>query len=438
MKPTEVHVVTGAFGYSGRYIARRLMGAGVLVRTLTSAPQRANPFGAGVEAHPYSFGDPARLVDALRGASVLYNTYWIRFNHAKFKQADAVENTLALFDAAREAGVRRVVHVSITNPSEDSPLERALVESGLPHAILRPTVLFGDEDMLMNNIAWILRRFPVFGVFGDGEYRLQPMFVDDLAELAVREGGGTQDRTIDAVGPETFTYRELVRRIGDIIGRPRPVVSVPPAVGHLVGVVMGKLLGDVVVTRAEIAGLMGNLLCTDSTPAGRTRLTDWARAHADTLGVRYAGELARRTDQPVRGIGVSRAASRMARAWLPKRVARRTGVTRTQPPWPRPDGRGRRPRRFPPRLRTDSAAPARASGFGSYAATGASRAAVGGELRGGGRGPAPAASAGGPETIGKGVSVLRGRLRGLRREGPPDRAGRYRTSHAPSYPAQCC
>lgn len=306
MKATEVHVVTGAFGYSGRYITRRLMGAGVLVRTLTNAPKRANPFGAGVEVHPYSFDDTVRLVDALRGASVLYNTYWIRFNHAKFKQADAVENTLTLFDAARKASVRRVVHVSITNPSEDSPLEyfrgkarleRALLESGLSHAILRPTVLFGEEDILINNIAWILRRFPVFGVFGDGKYRLQPMFVDDLAELAVREGGGTQNRTIDAIGPETFTYRELVRRIGDIIGRPRPVVSVPPAVGHLIGVVMGKLLGDVVITRAEIAGLMGNLLCTDSPPAGRTRLTDWARAHADTLGVRYANELARRTDR---------------------------------------------------------------------------------------------------------------------------------------------
>lgn len=306
MISTEVHVVTGAFGYSGKYITRRLMDRGVSVRTLTSAPQRANPFGAGVEVHPYSFNNPTRLVDSLRGASVLYNTYWIRFNHAKFKQADAVKNTLTLFDAAREAGVRRVVHVSITNPSEDSPLEyfsskakleRALVESGLPYTILRPTVLFGDEDILINNIAWILRRFPFFGVFGDGEYRLQPMFVEDMADLAVREGGGTRNGIIDAIGPQTFTYRELVRRIGEIIGKPRPVVSVPPGVGHLIGVVMGKLLGDVVITRAEIAGLMGNLLCTESPPAGKTRLTDWAKAHADKLGVRYASELARRHDR---------------------------------------------------------------------------------------------------------------------------------------------
>ena len=112
----------------------------------------------------------------------------------------------------------------------------------------------------------------------------------------MREGGGTQNRVIDAIGPETFTYRELVRTIGQVIGRPRPIVSVPPAVGHLVGMVVGKLVGDVVITRAEIAGLMADLLHTDSPPAGETKLTDWAMAHADTLGVRYASELARRTD----------------------------------------------------------------------------------------------------------------------------------------------
>jgi NADH dehydrogenase len=118
--------------------------------------------------------------------------------------------------------------------------------------------------------------------------------VDDLAELAVREGAGAQDRIIDAIGPETFTYRGLVRRIGEIIGKPRPIVSVPPAVGYLIGSVVGRLVGDVVITRAEIAGLMAGLLCTDSPPAGPTRLTEWAAANAGALGMRYASELARR------------------------------------------------------------------------------------------------------------------------------------------------
>ena len=304
-----VSVVTGAFGYSGRYIARRLLDAGVEVRTLTNAPDSQSPFGSRVRAFPFSFDDRPRLVEAMRGATVLYNTYWVRFNHAKFTQADAVRNTLALFQAAREAGVQRVVHLSITNPSQDSPLEyfrgkatleKALMDSGLSYSILRPAVLFGREDVLVNNIAWLLRRFPFFGVFGDGSYRLQPIYVDDMAKLAVAEGSGSESHVVDAIGPETFTYRELVAQIGRIIQKPRPIVSVPPAVGHLVGWVVGKIVGDVVITRAEIAGLMAGLLCTNSKPTGETSLTEWATANSATLGVRYASELGRRKDRTTR------------------------------------------------------------------------------------------------------------------------------------------
>jgi uncharacterized protein YbjT (DUF2867 family) len=305
MAVRPVHLVTGAFGYSGRYIARRLLAAGFEVRTLTNSPRRENPFGGAVRAERFHFDNRVRLVESLRGVSVLYNTYWVRFNQATFQHATAVRNTLELFAAAREAGVGRIVHVSITNPSEDSPLEyfngkarleRALVESGLSYAILRPTVLFGKEDVLINNIAWLLRRFPVFGVFGRGDYRLQPIYVDDLARLAVEQGQAAENRVIDAIGPETFTYRELVERIARIIGRPRPIISLPPSVGYAAGWLMGRLLGDV-VTREEIEGLMSDLLCTDSLPVGRTRLTDWAAERAETLGVRYTSELARRRDR---------------------------------------------------------------------------------------------------------------------------------------------
>jgi NADH dehydrogenase len=306
MADQELHVVTGAFGYSGKYIAERLLRDGRRVRTLTNSVQRANPFEGRVEAGPFHFDNPEQLVRALCGAQVLYNTYWVRFNYADFKHAAAVENTLKLFDAAKQAGVGRVVHVSITNPSEDSSLEyfrgkarleRALRESGLSYAILRPAVLFGGEDILINNIAWVLRRLPVFGVFGSGRYRLQPIHVDDLARLAVEQGREQDNRTIDAIGPETFTYRDLVREIGVIIGKRRPIVSVPPSFGYLTGWLLGKLVGDVLITRDEIDGLMQDLLCTNSPPAGETRLTDWARQHADTLGQRYASELARRRNR---------------------------------------------------------------------------------------------------------------------------------------------
>ena len=300
------HVVTGAFGYSGRYIAARLLDEGHTVRTVTNSLHRRNPFGGRVKAFPFSWEEPDKLVAALEGADVLHNTYWVRFNHREFTHSMAVENTLRLFDAARRAGVRRVVHVSITNPSEDSGLEyfsgkarleRALLESGLSYAILRPAVLFGKEDILVNNIAWALRKLPVFGVFGDGQYRLQPIFVDDLAELAVAQAEEPDDVVIDAIGPETFTFRGLVETVGEIIGRPRKIISVSPAQGYAVSKVIGRLVGDTFLTREEIEGLMQGLLWTDSEPAGTTRLTDWARAHADALGRRYSSELARRRNR---------------------------------------------------------------------------------------------------------------------------------------------
>jgi NADH dehydrogenase len=210
----EVHAVTGAFGYSGRYIAQRLLDAGHRVTTLTNSEPRPDLLAGRVRAFPLTFGDPAQLTKSLQGVAVLYNTYWVRFNHRLFTHDEAVRNTRALFTAARNAGVRRIVHVSITNPSLDSALpyfrgkaelESALQESGISYAILRPTVLFGKEDILINNIAWLLRRFPVFALFGDGQYSLQPIYVDDLARLAVTQGAGDQNVTLDAVGPETFT-----------------------------------------------------------------------------------------------------------------------------------------------------------------------------------------------------------------------------------------
>jgi NADH dehydrogenase len=306
MDGIEKHVVTGAFGYSGKYIAMRLLEEGAQVHTLTNSPQRANPFEGKVTASPYYFEDDQKLVTQLEGCQVLYNTYWVRFNHPLFKHASAVQNTLKLFKAAKKAGVGRIIHISITNPSLDSDLEyfrgkaeleAALIQSEIPHTILRPTVLFGKEDILINNIAWVLRRFPVFGVFGDGEYRLQPIYVDDLARLAVEEGKRRENRIIDAIGPETFTFRELVSSTGLIIGKPRQVVSVPPSIGYYFGTFIGWLKGDVFITRDEIKGLMRGLLYTDSPPTGDTRLTDWMKKHASTLGLYYSSELARRIDR---------------------------------------------------------------------------------------------------------------------------------------------
>jgi uncharacterized protein YbjT (DUF2867 family) len=309
MQPDNVHVVTGAYGFSGKYIAKRLLEAGHQVRTLTNSIARENPFGEKVRAYPFNFDDKNKMIKTLQGGTVLYNNYWVRFNysdHTAFTYADAVANSLILFQAAKEAGIKRIVHVSITNPSEDSPfeyfrgkakLERALEDSGLSYAILRPAVLFGEEDILINNIAWFLRRFPVFGVFGDGQYRLQPIYVDDLARLAVEQGQLIGNATIDAIGPETFTYREIIEAIGIAIGRKRTIVSIPPSLGYAVGALAGRILGDVVITHDEIRGLMAGLLYTGSLPQGDTRLTHWLSEHSDSVGRHYSSELARRKNR---------------------------------------------------------------------------------------------------------------------------------------------
>jgi uncharacterized protein YbjT (DUF2867 family) len=303
MSDKTIHAVTGAFGYSGSYIARRLLQDGEQVMTLTNSPRRNSFLGRQIAVFPFNFEDPGALVNSLRHVSVLYNTYWVRFNHESFQHATAVENTLKLFSAAKEAGVERIVHVSITNPSLDSPLEyfrgkaeleAALRETGISHAVLRPTVLFGKEDILINNIAWLLRKLPIFAVFGDGSYRLQPVFVDDLARLAVEQGAVRENCVINAIGPETFTYRELVRMLGKAIGAERPIIPVSPWIGLQAGRLLGKLVGDVLITAEEIEGLMGDLLYVDARPAGNTHLSTWASQNAESLGMQYSSELARR------------------------------------------------------------------------------------------------------------------------------------------------
>lgn len=297
-----MNVVTGAFSYTGKYITRRLLAMGEPVRTLTGHPTRPDPFQGRVEVMPLAFDRPAELSKSLRGASTLYNTYWVRFEYQSVTFAQAVRNTLALFDAAKAAGVTRLVHVSITGASTDSPLayfrgkgllEEALKASGLGYGILRPTVIFGREDILINNIAWILRRFPVFAVPGDGRYRIQPVYVDDVAEIAVHTGHQTANVAIDAAGPEPYAYEDLVRLIaGALACRPR-IVHVPPALALLASKALGAFVKDVVLTRDEIAGLMAGLLVCQGAPTGTTRLSQWLRENAATLGARYASELER-------------------------------------------------------------------------------------------------------------------------------------------------
>jgi uncharacterized protein YbjT (DUF2867 family) len=293
--------VTGAFSYSGKYITHRLLAEGHEVITLTGHPNRPDPFGGAVKAYPLDF-DEAGMASSLSGVDTLYNTYWVRFDKDGNTQPRAVENTRTLVRAAARAGVRRMVHVSIANPSAESHLpyywgkaanEKAVIESGMSYAILRPTVLFGKEDVLINNIAWLLRRFPFFGQIGDGKYGIQPVYVDDLAALAVEAGARSDNFTWDAVGPDIFTFDALVRLIGEKIGHPKAILHLPPGLALKAAQFISLFVGDVVLTPEEVDGLMANLLVSSEPPRCKTRLGDWLTENRETVGAVYASELAR-------------------------------------------------------------------------------------------------------------------------------------------------
>ena len=293
-------VVTGAFSYSGRAIARELAAAGRAVRTLTGHPQRA-PQGAAVDVRPLDFDDPTGLVDSLRGATTLYNTYWIRFPRGQRDHDRAVANSRTLFSAARRAGVARVVHVSITHPSIESPYsyfrgkslaERALTESGLSYGIVRPTILFGGDDVLLNNIAWLLRRLPVFAIGGRGDYRLRPIHVDDLARLCVQAGADRNDTVLDAAGPERLTFRDLVWKIREAIGSRARLLRVPGPIIPALAYTLGLALRDVVLTPEEYRAMADGLADTNRS-TGTTHLSQWLSDHGAALGLHYANELDR-------------------------------------------------------------------------------------------------------------------------------------------------
>ncbi len=298
----EVNVITGAFSYTGKYITRRLLALGKDVRTLTGHPDRPNPFGEQVQVFPFDFENPGVLVKNLQGVTTLYNTYWIRFSHGTTTFDAAVKNTLALFHAAKEAGVQRIVHVSITNPAETSRLpyfrgkailEQELMRSGLAYAIIRPTVIFGIEDILINNIAWLLRHFPVFPLFGSGHYRLQPIYVEDMADLVVEAGQRSDNVVMDAVGPDIFTFEQLVRLLAEKLHRRVGLIHIRPGLGFALAQLLEPFVGDVLITRDEIAGLMADLLISQQPPTGHTHLAEWLEENAQLVGTKYASELER-------------------------------------------------------------------------------------------------------------------------------------------------
>ena len=298
----DLAVVTGAFGYTGAYVARCLIDEGVRVRTLTRRGDRGDASRGLVETFRLDFSDPDGLRRSMRGAGVLYNTYWIRYARGPTTFDLAVENTRKLVEAAKEAGIGKIVHFSVANASSECRLpyfrakgqvEDMLMGLGVPYCIIRPTLIFGVGDLLLNNIAWALRRFPVFPVYGIGDYPVQPVYAVDLAAQAVEAGSQGNNAIADAAGPETFTFEALLRLMASAMGVRNRLVHTPPSVGLALTRLVGLVMRDVALTRDEVDGLMAGLLTSGDAPTGMTKLSDWLEDNADGLGRSYVSELRR-------------------------------------------------------------------------------------------------------------------------------------------------
>ena len=295
--------VTGVFSYSGRFIAEALLARGWEVVALgRRQPAPADSLAERVDFYPLLLDNEEALVSALSGCEALFNTYWVRFEHGGATFAEAIERSSRLFHAASRAQVRRIVHLSVSNAHAKSPfpyfrgkaaVEAALRRANCSYAILRPTLIFGGrEEVLVNNIAWLLRRLPLFLLPDGGRCRLQPVSVFDLARIAVDLGETEGNVVLDLAGPETFTFADLVAQIKDAVGSHARLLSAPSGFVLTCSALAGFLLRDRLLTRDELGALTDNLLACE-TATTESRFSDWLEANASWLGSNYANELRR-------------------------------------------------------------------------------------------------------------------------------------------------
>src|SRR2546421_179831 len=223
---------------------------GSMKRRIPALVLGGRPKGRGWFIAAFATRPPISLVcSAIRGAAPFTNRSGGRPRRGGLPHAVAVKTTRRRIAAPRRAGVRRIVQTSIANPTASTSsyyrgkaaLEDVVRSSGLSYAIVRPTLLFGEGDVLINNIAWLLRHIPVFGIPGTGRYRLQPMHVKDHAGLLVEVGSELAEVVVDSAGPEIFTFDELVHLLRRALKLRTVVIHVPPALAMVGATMAGRI-----------------------------------------------------------------------------------------------------------------------------------------------------------------------------------------------------
>ena len=245
--------VTGASGFVGRHVTTLLAGRGHQVRALVRDDPGRAAAALPAERTPGDLADPAALAALTRGADVIVHLVGIivEAGAATF-EAVHVEGTRRLLTAAREAGVRRFVHMSAVG-ARDEPgatryhrtkwrAEELVRSSGLSHAIFRPSIISGPENRPIRTLARLHRWSPLVPVFGDGSFAMQPVWIGDVAlAFALAAERPALSGVFELGGPATLTYEEFVRAIGRAAGHPRRLVHVPLAVARAAAAALGVM-----------------------------------------------------------------------------------------------------------------------------------------------------------------------------------------------------
>ena len=234
-------LVTGATGFLGRRVVQKLLEHNYQVRCLVRTPGRERIFPEGtVDVYYGDIDSPEALLSACRGVEqVIHLVAVIRETGAATFDAVnrvGVENVVAAASAA--GGVQQLIHVSavgaVNNPEYPYLLskwqgEQAVVASGLPHTIIRPSIIFGEGDEFLSSLAALVRIFPLVPIISSGRNRLQPIWVDDVAQCIALSLSrhDLQGHILELGGPEQVSYNEIVGILSRTMGRKRLRLHVP-------------------------------------------------------------------------------------------------------------------------------------------------------------------------------------------------------------------
>ncbi|HXR24984.1 MAG TPA: NAD(P)H-binding protein [Candidatus Binataceae bacterium] len=276
----RIIAIAGGSGFIGRAIVRRLAAIpGLTVRVLTRDPVKARVRLAAegkVDFVSADVNDPARLATVIAGADTIINA--VQFDGypiekpsrgLTFNRVD-YGGTVSLIAATKAAGVPNFIYISGAAADERSPnpafrakgrAERALRDAGLAFTILRPSLVYGPEDRVVNGLAKAIRMMPVMVVPGSGQQKLRPLLVDDLAAcVALAIGGRGRNGIYEVGGPDPMTFDELVRLVMEITGHKRPIIHVPENLLLVAGAVAEKLPGAL-FSRDAVAFLVADNDC---------------------------------------------------------------------------------------------------------------------------------------------------------------------------------